>query len=83
VLFDAVVHKQKSPKALKHGFYSSVAKQCLQKQCKDCPRIRSQTSRTIAPLPPPPEYATEDRCSRSGFLVNASVLLLSRAILET
>jgi len=46
-----------SLEALGHGFYSSVAKQ---KQCKHCPKIHSQTRRTVTPSPPPlsPKYST-------------------------
>jgi len=47
--------------ALKHGFYGSIARRSLQKQCKNYPKIHGQTrgggvGRTIAP--PLPEYAT-------------------------
>jgi len=34
-----------------HGFYGSIARQCLQKQCKNYPKIHG-------PHNPPPEYAT-------------------------
>jgi len=46
-----------SLEALGHGFYCSITKQSLQKQCKNYPKIHGQTRGggcTIAP----PEYAT-------------------------
>ena len=47
-----------SLEALGHGFYGSIAKRGLQKQCKNYPKVHAQTKggRTIAPTP---KYATE------------------------
>ena len=47
-----------SLEALGHGFYCSITKQSLQKQCKNYPKIHGQTRGAVAQSPPPPEYAT-------------------------
>jgi len=59
--FVAVFNRQKtrgeSLEALGHGFYGSMAKQSLQIQRKNYPKIHGQTKGSVAPLPSP-EYAT-------------------------
>ena len=63
--FDALFNRQKTRtdslevEALRNGFYGSIAKRNLQKQCKNYPKIHGQTrgggrSCTMIPSPPPP-----------------------------
>jgi len=42
-----------SLEALGHGFYCSITKQSLQKQCKNYPKIHGQTRGAVAQSPPP------------------------------
>ena len=50
-----------------HGLYGSVAKQSLQKQCKNYQKIHGQTGGAVAQSPPPfPEYATGRWCKLSN-----------------
>jgi len=62
VHFNAVIltgtkHGQ-SLEALGYGFYGSIAKRSLQKQCKNYPKIHSQTKgEGVVAHRPPPKYA--------------------------
>jgi len=50
------------------GFYSSIAKQSLQKQCKNYPKAHGQTEGGGAVTPsPPPEYPTGRDQSKKVF----------------
>ena len=54
-----------------HGLYGSVAKQSLQKQCKNYQKIHGQTGGAVPgrrgrTMPPSPEYATGRWCKLSN-----------------
>ena len=84
--FDALFNRQKTRtdslevEALRNGFYGSIAKRNLQKQCKNYPKIHGQTRGggrsqlyhdTIATPAPFPEYVTGDDYK---WLYNKAVL---------